>query len=179
MPIIAIAIFAAAALGAGSAAAAQSSLPGDALWNFKTYVSEQVSTEILSGRKAKAESDLSAIDARFTEARRLNAASRLNARALKKIEDNLGARAASLKRRIELLKKDGNYAAAADVSSRFQAAMAAHAAALSEAQAVAERGESTSQKAVLDELARRARVMLDDASEISAEISVASLPASR
>ena len=171
MPIIAIAIFAAAAVGAGSAAVAQSSLPGDALWNFKIYVSEQVRMELSSGQKAKAETDLSAIESRLMEARRLSASGRLNAKALRKVEGNLNTRVAGVERRIDRLKEDGDYGAAAEVASRFQSIMASHAEALSEEQAKAEALVIAADKAVLGELARRARAILDSASEISADAS--------
>ena len=177
MPLIAIAIIIAVAVGGGSAAVAQTALPDSAIWNFKAYVSEQVQTEFAFGGNAKADMDLYVIEVRLSEAERLISDSRLDAAVCKKIENSLNARVASLERRIARLREHGDFTAAADIAWRFQAAAAAHAALLSEAQANAEAGGSAAQKAVLGAFAERTRAMLDIASVISADASAAAADA--
>src|SRR3989344_4741210 len=161
MPFIAIALIVAAALGGGTSIAAQSALPGDALWGFKVGVNENVRAALAAEGKAQADFDLSAIEERMKEAAALAANGRLNAEAQADIQGNFGAHAESVQKQILRLQEKGDYAAAADVAARFQATVATHATALANAKA----------QAVLGNLINKVQTTLDTASSLSADAS--------
>lgn len=128
MPIIAVALVIAAALGGGTAYAAQTSLPGDPLWNFKTTVNESVQGALQSGDKAKADWDITVAADRLDEAQKLAAQGRLDPQAQAAITANFDAHAHDLAMRVERLQADGKTIQAADVATRFQAQLAEDAA---------------------------------------------------
>lgn len=148
MPFITIALLIAAALGGGASVAAQNSLPGDSLWNFKVQVNERIAETVAVGNKAKADWDISAAQERLDEAAGLSAKGKLDAGAQAKIQGNFDAHAKAIAERVAALQSEGDYVAAADVAARFQAMLAKEA------------------RGVLD-----IRASLDSASTLSAEAS--------
>src|SRR3989344_5481418 len=152
MPFIAIALIVAAALGGGTSLAAQSALPGDALWGFKVGVNERIAETVAVGEKAKADVDISHAQTRLEEAAKLAAEGRLDASAQAKIQGNFDAHARAVAERVAALQAKGDYAAAADVAVRFQAAVAAHIAGLTNAQARASTNANAKAQTVLSGL---------------------------
>jgi hypothetical protein len=124
MPIIAIAILIAAALGGGVSAMAQTSLPGEPLWGFKTTVNEGVAGALSFGDEAKANWDISATEARLNEAKTLQAQGKLNAKAQADIEANIDEHAQDVADLVAKLQAKGNTTAAAAVATHFQASLA-------------------------------------------------------
>jgi len=171
MPFIAIALILAAAIGGGTSIAAQNALPGDALWGFKTSINENVQAALAPEGKAQADFDIGAIDERMNEAAKLAAGGRLNADTQADVETNLDGHAKSVAEQIAKLQEQGDYATAADVAARFQAAVAARIAGLTNAQAHASTNENANAQTVLGNLIDKVQKTLDDANEISADAS--------
>ena len=169
MPFIAIALIVAAALGGGTSFAAQSALPGDALWGFKVGVNERIAETMAVGEKAKADADISHAQTRLEEAAKLAAEGRLDASAQAKIQGNFDAHPRAVAERVAALQAKGDYAAAADVAARFQATVATHATALANAKARASTNANANAQAVLGNLINKVQATLDTASSLSAE----------
>lgn len=165
MPFVALAIALAAALGGGATVAAHNSLPGDALWSYKTRVSEGIRTTLAGSTEARAAAHLAAIESRLIEAERLAAEGRLDAAANKSLVANFDMHAKALADTVAALQEAGRFAAAADIAARFQATVAARAAALAQSSSVAATGDESSP------LLLTLRTTLDQASDMSAEAS--------
>ncbi len=132
MPFIALALVVAAALGGGTAVAAQNALPGDALWGFKTEVNERFQETFAQGDKAKAEIEIALIKARLEDAQKLHAQGKLDTSTQTQLSNNFDAHARDIADRIAKLQTNGSYTDAATVATQFQAAIAAEASALAE-----------------------------------------------
>lgn len=124
MPFIVVALLLAAAIGGGMSVIAQGSLPGDALWNFKTGINENVGAALAPEGTAQANFDIAAIRSRIKEAGLLSAKNELSAAVKAKIEANFEAHAKSVQAQIEKLQQKGDYGAAAETANLFQAALA-------------------------------------------------------
>lgn len=124
MPIIAIAIVIAAALGGGTAVAAQSSLPGDALWNFKTTVNENVQGAFAQGDEAKANWDIEVASNRLTEAQQLASEGKLSADNQTEIQANFDQHAKEVAVLVAKLQAQGKADVAAKIAAQFQATLA-------------------------------------------------------
>lgn len=168
MPIIAIALLIAAALGGGVSAAAQSSLPGDALWGFKTTVNENVQGAFAAGDEAKANWDISVASARLDEAQKLAAQGKLNAQAQADITANLDEHAQDVADRIAKLQADGKASTAAQLAARFQAALANRSSAVAQASA----GLKADAQAEVEPFLAGVRGTLDAAANLSADATV-------
>jgi broad specificity phosphatase PhoE len=127
MHFIVIALVIAAAIGGGTSVAAQSALPGDALWGFKVGVNETVGAALAAEGKAQADFDLQVLEARLKETSMLSAEGRLSAEAKAEATANFDAHAKNVAAQIEQLERQGDFKAAADVAARFQATLATHA----------------------------------------------------
>ncbi len=123
----------AAALGGGVSVAANNSLPGDALWGFKTSVNESIRGAFTAGDEAKANWDIAVVSARLDEAQKLAVEGKLDADVQAKIMANFDAHAQDIAERISKLQVSGKADVAADVAARFQAQLAQHASAITEA----------------------------------------------
>lgn len=167
MPFIALAVAVAAALGGGAAMAAERSLPGDALWSFKIHVNESLQTSLAGSAEARATRHIEAIETRMEEAEQLVAEGRLDTRAHARIEQNVNAHTMKITNVIADLEAAGNLDAAADIAARYQATVAARAAALAEIESDASEKVSAS----LSPLLIQVRAALDHASELSADTS--------
>lgn len=124
MPFIAIALVIAAALGGGTAALAQNSLPGNPLWDFKVNVNESVQGALATSDTAKADWDLNAIEARIAEAKALNEKGTLDASAQTELSANIKDHAAGVENVIAKLQMDGDMQDANDIATRYQADLA-------------------------------------------------------
>jgi hypothetical protein len=125
MPFIALALVIAAALGGGTAALAQTSLPGDALWGFKVHVNEGVAGALSASDEAKANWDLTAIKSRVAEAQKLSQKGKLSADAQATIAANIQTHADGLSSTITKLQADGDTKGAATIAAQYQAELAA------------------------------------------------------
>lgn len=161
MPIIAIALVIAAALGGGTAYAAQSSLPGDALWNFKTTVNEGLQGALAQGDQAKANWDIAVAADRLDEAQQLAQSGKLSAQAQAQLTANFDAHAQDVAALVAKLDNEGKTTEAADIATRFQATLAQHAADVS---AAATAGNDTEAAPFLTDI----RGTLDAAASLSA-----------
>ena len=125
MPAVVIALIIAAALGGGTAVAAEHALPGDALWGFKTTVNENVEHLFVHGDDASTNLDLSIVATRLDEAQALAARGRLDAGTQQALVANLRTHVQPILDRVTLLEST-NKSQAADLVSRFQAVLAQH-----------------------------------------------------
>jgi len=124
MPFIALALVIAAALGGGTAAVAQVSLPGDALWGFKVNVNEGVAGALSSSDQARADWDLNTIQTRLNEASKLSAKGQLTADAQADIAENLKGHADNVTATVAKLEASGDTQDAATIAARYQAELA-------------------------------------------------------
>ena len=124
MPVIAIVLLIAAALGGGTAVIAQKSLPGDPLWGFKVNVNESVEGALATGDEAKADWDIAAIKNRIAEAQELDAQGKLSAGVQADILNNFNEHAQGAADAIQHIEVTGSAVAAADAAARLQAAVA-------------------------------------------------------
>lgn len=162
MPLIAVALIIAAALGGGTAVAAQSSLPGDPLWNFKTAVNEGVQGALAQGDEAKANWDITVAADRLSEAKELAAQGQLDAKAQADIEANFDAHAKDVAALVAKLEQDGKSDVAAQIATRFQTTLAKGAADVSAS-------ATTTAEADIAPLLAAVRGTLDDAASLSAQ----------
>lgn len=164
MPFIAIALVIAAALGGGTAAVAQASLPGDALWGFKVHVNEGLAGALSASDTAKADWDLNTIKTRLSEAEALSAKGELTAEAEADIAANLKSHGEGIKSAIAKLQADGDAETAASIAARYQAQLAVGAEYMAAA---------ASAKGSNDAINTTLRAALEDASILSASVSAA------
>lgn len=167
MPLIAIALLVAAALGGGVSVAANSSLPGDALWGFKTAVNENVEGALATSDEAKANWDIAAASARLDEAKQLAAQGKLDAGAQASLTANFDSHAKDVADLVAKLEAKGNTTAAAAVATRFQATLAQHASAVVEASA----SQNSDEQARVAPFLTSVRDTLDAAANLSAHAS--------
>src|SRR3989338_8656509 len=114
MPFIGIALLLAAVIGGGTSFAAQSALPGDALWKFKTEV---------FGRLRQSDTVV-AIQPRLQEAQELAAQGKLTTKMQAELVSNITAHAAAAEKQIIESESRGDYAAASAIATNLQAALA-------------------------------------------------------
>jgi len=167
MPLIAIALLVAAALGGGVSVAANSSLPGDTLWGFKTTVNENVEGAFAANDEAKANWDISVASARLDEAQKLAAEGKLDANAQAALTANFDNHAQDVANLVAKLEAKGNTTAAAAVATRFQATLAQHASAVVEASA----HQNADTQAKMAPFLTSVRGTLDAAANLSAHAS--------
>ena len=165
MPIVGIALLLAAALGGGTAVAAQQSLPGDLLWGFKVHVNKSVEGTLALSDQAKANWDITAIRTRLAEAQVLAGAGKLDAQAQADITANINEHAQGVAGAVAKLEQSGGAGQAADIAAHFQAVMAQSAASLGTAQA------SAGADAGAAPLLTTVHTVLDQASHLSAQTS--------
>lgn len=123
--IIALLITAMAA--GGVTWAAEGTLPGDALYPVKISVNERVRGYTAISPEAKTEWNVWIAERRLKEAEALAAEGRLETDASLKIEQVFAAHAATARERIKTIEEKRDVSAAADLSSRFEASLGAHA----------------------------------------------------
>ena len=165
MPFIAIALLVAAALGGGVSVAANNSLPGDALWGFKTAVNENVRAALAIGAEAQADWDISAAATRLAEAKELAAKGELNAEAQAALTANIQRHAEHLENIVAKLQAAGKADVAADIAARFQAQLAQR------HSAIASASQDSSVQASIAPFLSQVRSTLDAAANLSASAS--------
>jgi predicted transglutaminase-like cysteine proteinase len=105
--------------------AAQSSLPGSALYGWKVNVNEEVRASLAVSGESKAEMDADRAGERLSEAEKLSVEESVDAQTRTDIEMNFKAFADRTQARIKALA-DVDARAAADVASNFEFALNAH-----------------------------------------------------
>jgi hypothetical protein len=135
MPIIAIALVLAVAVGGGASFAAQSAVPGDMLYPVKVGLNENVEAAFALSDESKVNFDLTIIKTRLQEANTLIQKDAYNASAQEKISSNLDAHTEDIATEISALEKQGKYSDAANIAAQLKAALAQNETALAQAKA--------------------------------------------
>lgn len=114
-------------LGAGgTAAAAESSLPGEFLYPVKIHVSENVRTKMLFYGTARAEWSIRRAERRLEEAELLAARAGIDFDVSANINANFQAHIEEADREIAKLRSSGNAQASAEFDTRLESALEAH-----------------------------------------------------
>jgi hypothetical protein len=164
MPII-LGLVVALALGGGVSLAANQALPGDALYGVKVHVNEGLQSALAFSDEARANVDISDIDARLAEAEQLQAEGRLNADTLAILEANFDEHAQRVAQRIADFQAKQNFSAAADLAAKFQTSLDAHAATLARLSATA----NSSTENALSGISGRVRALMSVMAGIRAQ----------
>lgn len=117
-------------LGGGGAYAAETSLPGDALYPIKIEVNERIRGWAAISGEADAQWEARIAERRLEEAERLAAENRLSMNARTEIESNFEAHAKRAHEHLDQLEANEKIDAAVDISSRFETSLRAHTAIL-------------------------------------------------
>lgn len=123
MPIVLIATL---LLGGGLSLAAGPSLPGDTLYPMKVSITERVQSFLTLSDDAKNQLQVKFAERRLSEAEQLSAKARLEAKAFAKLEDRFQAHVGRTNQRIAELETEGDFQAAAQLSSKLEAVLKAH-----------------------------------------------------
>ncbi|KKW35838.1 MAG: hypothetical protein UY81_C0036G0001 [Candidatus Giovannonibacteria bacterium GW2011_GWA2_53_7] len=127
MPALVIAAIV-AMLGGGTSFAAEGALPGEALYPLKKEINERVVSALSSvSEKQKAKWEARLTERRLEEAGELANEGKLKADVATKIEANFKAHSDRVEARIKALEEKGNITDAAELASRFETSLTAHA----------------------------------------------------
>ena len=124
MPLIVITLLLASIIGGATSIAAQSALPGYALWHFKTGVNENMQSALIPDGRVQADFDIGVIETRIQESEKINKSYQITDKVKSEVEKNIAEHANSALEQIIKLQKNGDYIDAADMASRLQAALA-------------------------------------------------------
>jgi hypothetical protein len=124
MPLIVITLLLASIIGGATSIAAQSALPGYALWHFKTGINESMQSALIPDGRVQADFDIGIIETRIQESEKINKDYQITDRVRSEVEKNIAEHANSALSQIIKLQKSGDYIDAADMASRLQAALA-------------------------------------------------------
>ncbi len=113
-------------LGAGTSFAAQSAVPGDALYPIKVGVNEKVEIFLARSQKALAEVTAKHALTRLTEAETLASEGKLDPKKKSEVEQRFYKNVADLRGNLKKLEGSGDYAAATNVSSSFEEGLGEH-----------------------------------------------------
>ena len=123
---IAIIVALVIAAAAGVSFNADNALPGEALYDVKVGVNEEVRAAIAASAETQARVDAARAERRIEEAERLDARGELSAEVAADLEGRFEEHARSMDNEIQRLEARGDLGAAAEVSSEFEAALRAH-----------------------------------------------------
>ncbi len=124
MPLIVNTLLLASITGEATSIAAQSALPGYALWHFKTGVNENMQSALIPDGRVQADFDIGVIETRIQESEKINKSYQITDKVKSEVEKNIAEHANSALEQIIKLQKNGDYIDAADMASRLQAALA-------------------------------------------------------
>jgi hypothetical protein len=116
--------------GGGVSFAAESALPGDALYSVKTKVNESVKVALATDTEAKANIQMELAERRIEEAAALAAENRLDTETESELAAAFEAHAESATQEVATIDEEDS-SAAAEITSRFEMRLAAHEAVLS------------------------------------------------
>ncbi|MBI2611068.1 hypothetical protein HYW60_04010 [Candidatus Kaiserbacteria bacterium] len=168
-----------AVIGGGTAYAAEAAVPGELLYTFKVQVNEKVAEVLAISSEAKAEVHTKLAERRMKEAEVLTSRGELTTEAKTELETRLEDHAARVDSEVEVIERE-DPVAAADISSRFESALAAHSALIErlgeEVEDETSRRESVRLAAALKErgkrLARGGAVSITAERSVSGDIAV-------
>lgn len=167
MPIIAIALLIAAALGGGTSVAANNTAPGDILYSFKININENVEAVFAFSNRAKANWNIAKARARLEEAQQLAAKGKLDANAQAELNANFQAHASNIAKEVRALQAQGDFAGAADIAAKFQSALAEESSVMANTSAESKSGAEASLAPILVKV----RGAFDEASSLSTDAS--------
>ena len=139
MPALIVALI--IALSGGTAAAASTSLPGDALYPVKVNVSEKVASAFRFSDEGKAEFKLRLAERRLEEAEKLAVEGKLDANIVSNIETHFDSQEQRMQEIIKRLEANGKVEAATRLSSNLEAMLNAHDEIIAKLNAKIEAGE--------------------------------------
>lgn len=157
-------------VGGGTAAAAEGSLPGDALYSVKIGVNEKVRTAFAAGAEAKADVEADLAERRLSESERLFARGRLSEEVRVRLEERFDAHVNRVEHRIAKLEAEGKTEAAVELSSRLDAAIQAHDAIIEELLAHASAQAEPAHVAALFTLSNRLEARAEDSAKLRKRI---------
>lgn len=126
MPIIAVIATIIVMIGGGTSLAAESSLPGDALYKVKVNVNEEVKAAFAVSDETKARLAASLAERRLQEAAKLTVEGRLTAEMQAEIESRFNAHVEKFEMRANRLAAKGKANTAVELSSNLEASLKAH-----------------------------------------------------
>ena len=115
----------------GLSAAAQNSLPNDALYPIKVEVNEQVRSWFAISPEAEAQWQAQLMERRLEETEKVAAEGNLDLATRTKIESNFQDHAEKVQENIAKIESKNNFQAGADISSKLESSLKAHARILS------------------------------------------------
>lgn len=143
MPVFAVIAVITLMVGGGTSLAAESALPGDALYPIKVSVNEEVRGALTISDEAKARLAANLAERRLQEAATLAAEGKLTAEAQAEIESRFNAHVEKFEARANKLAAKGRANAAAELSSNLEASLKAHSQILGSFEAEAEADADT------------------------------------
>lgn len=158
-------------VGGGVSVAADSALPGEALYPVKVSINENARAFIAFSDEAKASLAAELAAKRLEEAETLASRAEFSAEVRTRIEENFKRHAEAVSDRVARLKAEGNASAAADVESNFETSLRTHERILARLSAEGEAGVFTPILASV-----RARLSEAESERISAEATIRSSP---
>ncbi|MDO8564925.1 MAG: DUF5667 domain-containing protein [bacterium] len=126
-----VAIIIALLIAGGAGIAAETALPTDTLYPVKININEKLSTALTLGAKARAEHEIELAENRLEEAEGLAAKGELTSETRAVIEENFKEHALRVQERIEKFAERGETGTAAQLASKFETSLLAHATILS------------------------------------------------
>jgi len=100
MPFIITALLLASVIGGAASIAAQSALPGDTLWHFKTGINERMQSALVPDGKVQANFDIGIIETRIQESKKISGDAERVAVVKSVMEKNIAAHATARSTRL-------------------------------------------------------------------------------
>jgi hypothetical protein len=122
-PALVVALF---LFGSGVSFAAEQALPGDALYTVKVNVNEEARALVTLSPQSKANWEAERLERRLSEATKLAASGKLDAKAEANIEANVDAHTEKLATHVEKLEIKNDFEEAVAVASKVEASLRAH-----------------------------------------------------
>lgn len=143
MPVFAVIAVITLMVGGGTSLAAESALPGDALYPVKVNINEEVRGALTISDEAKARLAANLAERRLQEAATLAAEGKLTAEAQAEIESRFNGHVEKFEAKANKLVAKGKANAAAELSSNLEASLKAHSQILGSFEADAEADADT------------------------------------
>src|SRR3989344_2943181 len=150
----------------GTAIAANSSLPGDALYPVKIEVNERIGAAFHLSADSQADFRLKLAEKRLAEAEELAASGRLDAAIIARLQANFSAQEERMKALIAKFEAAGSDDKAARLSSNLEAALSAHERILINLEAKVESGEKLVDPVLIEGLLENVRIKLNSTTKI-------------
>lgn len=126
MPLVAVYLVIALALGGGVSLAAEQSVPGEVLYPVKVSVNEEVRGTLTLSSKGKAEWETRKLERRLEEAQELNASGKLNPEVRAALAEKIEVHVEHAETNAREAEGDAESQFAADINARVEAAFQTH-----------------------------------------------------